>query len=96
MRRNEFIEFCRQEEALNENMWHKFMKADEESEGPPQKKWSRREKMARADLIIQQQKDQGVTSKRKIVTAIVASTGVSRKTACGWVNQWMQHHEPLN
>lgn len=92
MKRNEFIEFCR----LDENMWHKFMKADEEAEGPPQKKWSRREKMARADLIIQQKREAGETSKRKIVTAIVSSTGVSRKTACGWVNQWMAHHDPLN
>lgn len=91
MKRNEFIEFCR----LDENMWHKFM-TDEDLEGKPQKKWKRREKMARADLLISQQKEAGVTSKRKIVTAIVNATGVSRKTACGWVNHWIQHHEPLN
>jgi hypothetical protein len=89
MRRNEFIEFVR----LDENMWHRFMSADEGEEGP-QKKWTRREKMARADLIISQKRKEGVTSKRKIVTAVVDSTGVSRKTACAWVNHWIAHHEP--
>jgi hypothetical protein len=69
---------------------------DEESEGPPQKKWKRREKMARADLIISQLKENGETSKRKMVTAIVNATGVSRRVACGWVNHWMQHHQPLD
>ena len=95
MKRNEFIEFCSKDELLTENLWHKFMSA-EETEGPPQKKWKRREKMARADLIIQQKREAGETSKRKIVTAVVAATGVSRKCACGWVNHWIQHHEPMD
>jgi hypothetical protein len=88
MKPNEFREFCR----LDENMWQKFM-SDEQSEGPPQKKWKRREKMARADLIIQQKREEGL-GKRKIVTAIVGATGVSRKTACQWLNHWIKQHEP--
>jgi hypothetical protein len=90
MKRHEFTEFCR----LDENMWHKFMTDESEEDGTPKKKWKRREKMARADLIIQQKKESGETSNRKIVTAIVAATGVSRKTACGWLNHWLTHHEP--
>ena len=87
MKRNEFIDFCR----LDENAWQKFMK--ENDYGPPEKSWKRREKLARADLIIQQKKDSGETNNRKIVTAIVDSTGVSRKTACSWLKQWVSHHE---
>jgi hypothetical protein len=87
MERNEFIEFCR----LDENIWNRFM-TDETVEGPPQKKWKRREKMARADLIISQKHAAG-ESKRKIVTAVVDATGVSRQTACGWVNHWLEKHQ---
>lgn len=86
MKRNEFIEFCR----LDENAWQKFMK--ETSDGP-KKSWNRREKLARTDIIIQQKRETG-ESNRKIVTAIVDATGVSRATACKWLKQWISHHEP--
>ena len=96
MKRNEFIDFCRSDDNFNENLWHKFMKAtDEKAEGPSVPQWKRREKMARADLIIKQKKESGETNKRKIVTAVVDATGVSRHTAHGWVAHWMQHHEAI-
>lgn len=86
MKRNEFIDFCN----LNENTWQKFIK---KSNGLD-KDWTRREKLARADLIIQQKRSSGETNNRAIVTAIVDSTGVNRTTACKWLKHWISHHEP--
>jgi hypothetical protein len=90
MKRNEFIEFCR----LDENIWNKFMDEESEEGSPAQPSWKHREKMARADLIIKQQREAGETNRKKIVSAVVAATGVSRKTASGWISHWDQHHTP--
>jgi hypothetical protein len=89
MRRNEFRDFCNR---LDENMWNRFL-TKEDDENPGQKKWSRREKMARADLVIQQKSSEGLT-KRQIVTAVVDATNVSRRVACQWVKHWYDHHSP--
>lgn len=89
MKRNEFRDFCNR---LDENMWNRFLTKEDE-ENPGEKKWSRREKMARADLIIQQKHSEGL-SKRQIVTAVVDATSVSRRTACQWLKHWLDHHAP--